>query len=360
MKAEMIEGRDAAFSELLQLYKAQGYLTIDDIFSHVDKMSLPIDDVDRLCEEVSLAGVIVLNEAPSSTFERNESSVEYHYDKTRLDYNRIYNRVVKRDNSLAGYVEKLRLILPPQLREESTLIHHAKAGNTFVRERIITMYLKVALRLAVWYHDKYGLPLDETIQEANVGLLLALEKIPDDGQKRFSTYATWWIRQNIERRAQGISRTFYNMPVHVKQKLLVVTRLKRRHSRSHNCDFNELHCPVLVTNVCDKLSIDASTASYYLDLLNETLSIEKVDDQIDEALNSHYEISDDVTDKLQLEYLLSSLTEREHQVLALRYGLYDQHQRTLEEVGAQLGVTRERIRQIESKALKRMRQIAVS
>ncbi len=356
MKAEIREERDVALNGLMQICKTQGYLTIDDIFVYVEKMSLPIDEIDRLCDDVASAGVIVLNEAPHLV-RVDESTVHHQYiDKTRLDYNQIFDRVVKIDNSLADYVERLRHILPPQRREESSLIQHAKEGNSFARERLITMYLKVALRIALQFHDQYNLPLDETIQEANVGLILALEKMPLDGNTRFSTYATWWIRQNIERRTQGLSRTFYNVPVHLKLKLLDVIKLKLNHRRFHYCNDEELHCSMLVESVYEKLSIDTATTLYYLYLLDETVNI----GQISEQMAGDGTILDFIDDRLELEFLLSRLGEREQQVLALRYGLYDGHQRTLEEVGEQFGVTRERVRQIETKALKRMQQMTVS
>ncbi|MCL6442964.1 MAG: sigma-70 family RNA polymerase sigma factor [Alicyclobacillus sp.] len=348
-----------ALVKLLELHKSQGYLTIDDICSYVEKMSLPIDEVDRLCEKVLSAGIILLDEAPVIPH-KNPTSSRRHYDRSRLNYNRIYDRVVKIDTSLAGYVEQLRQIPPPRLREESSLIEHAKEGNTFARERIITMYLKVALRIALWYHETYGLPLDEMIQEANVGLILALDKIQLDGHTRYSTYAPWWIRQNIERQAQCLSHTFYDLPVHLKQKLLIVIKLQRKHNECHSCNESELYCPALVSDICNELSIDTNTALSYLDMVSATLSIDEMEDELADLLNDNGQSIEDVNVKLQLEELLMQLTEREREVLTLRYGLYDGHQRTLDQVGSQLGVTRERVRQIEFKALERMRRRAYS
>lgn len=355
-------------STLIQLAKQKGYITYDDIINSADSAALPIDEVERLCELVILEGVIIRdNDELVASKDANavnlENTLSTKHDKSRLNYNSIYKRVLAIDKSLAGYIEKIKLIEPPQQGEEALLIHHAKEGNQFARDRIVTMFLKMALRIALWHHEKFGYPLDETIQDANIGLLLAVEKFPIDKNFRYSTYAPWWVRQYITRKTQGLSKTFYDIPVHLKEKLILVLKIQR----IHNCPQCICHeyCVNLLGVICDQLSIDQGMASYYLDLISDPFSVEDLIEieEENQLLNDKGKASEDIFETLhlsglkeQLTEILSLLKERERTVLELRYGLIDGEQRTLEEVGILFGVTRERIRQIEAKAFVRIRR----
>lgn len=357
MNAEQL--KQQAFEQMMLISKGKGYVSIDDVLNCVDALKLPIDEVDRLCEILISNQVIFRDNVDDVEPSDNEDSDDYAYDKSRLDYSSLFDKVVAIEPSLTEYVRELRLIPPPRRGEEFSLLFHAKDGNVYARDRIITMYLKVALRIALWYWEKYGLPLDETIQDANIGLILALEKIPISSDKRFSTYAPWWIRQYIGRATQGISKKY--IPVHIKDKLYNVLELKRQHE-CDNCYRNK-YCPTLVNEICDKLKIDQDVIRDYLDILEEPLSIDDILEQNrdEDVFNDNGETMDhmletEASGTLQKEFntILSSLREREAEVLKLRYGLVDGKERTLEEVGQIFNLTRERIRQIEAKAIKRL------
>ncbi|MED1872044.1 sigma-70 family RNA polymerase sigma factor [Brevibacillus borstelensis] len=351
------EVKKNVYSLLTQLANQKGYITFDDILKSADSASLPIDEVDRLCELVISEGIIIRDnnevKIDSGATERKR------YDKSQLNYNAIYKRVVAIDQTLSWYVEQLKLIEPPQQGEEALLVHHAKEGNQFAKDRLISMFLKVALRIALWHHEKFGYPLDETIQDANVGLMLALEKVPLDKNVRFSTYAPWWIRQYITRKTQGVSRVFYNLPAHIKEKLILVIGIKRKHDCPQCTSLRD--CSNLIEDICSQLSVDCETSLYYLDLIRVPLSLERVEED-DELLNDKGEAAYDIIEKIRLSALkkdvsevMSVLKENERTVLELRYGLHDGEQKTLEEVGVLFGVTRERIRQIESRAFGKIR-----
>lgn len=351
------EIKKQVIKQLLQLSSIKGYINLDDIFTLVKTASLPIDEVDRLCEHLISNNIIIRDDVKNE----GEAPDKNGYDRSQLDYDAIFRRAIKIDQSLMGYIEKLKLITPPQLGEEANLLLHSKEGNAYAHDRIITMYLKVALRIALWHHKKYGYPLDETIQDANIGLLRALEKIELSTGKRFSTYSPWWVRQYIGRQTQGVSRTFFQMPVHIKDKLVVVIDIKRKHD-CVNCEEYE-YCTFLVKEVCSKLVINEDKAHYYLNLLENPISIEEtIENENEDLFNDNCICIHNIFDKLHYELLknnvskiLLTLKDREREVLELRLGLIDGQQRTLEEVGKIIGVTRERIRQIESKALNRLR-----
>lgn len=352
-------------STLLQLAKQKGYITYDDLLNNADAAALPIDEVERLCELIILEGVIIRDNdelVASNDVIADDSTGSTKYDKSHLDYNSIYKKALAIDESLAGYIEKIKMIEPPQQGEEALLIYHAKEGNQFARDRIVTMFLKVALRIAIWHHEKFGYPLDETIQDANIGLLLAVDRFPIEKNFRYSTYAPWWVRQYITRKTQGVSKTFYDIPAHLKDKLINVLKIQRKHDCPKCSSLGS--CVNLMKEICDQMSIDQGMASYYLDLIRDPFSIEElVEEEESQLLNDMVEASDYISEtihllglKEELMGVLSLLKERERTVLELRYGLIDGEQKTLEEVGMLLGVTRERIRQIEVKAFVRIRK----
>lgn len=346
--------------QVSSLATQKGFVTFDEILNAADDYSLPIDEVERLYEQVITEGIII-REENVTVKEFNGAITKPAFDKTKLNYNLIYQRVIAVDKSLLNYVRQLKYIYPPQFREELNLIHHAKEGNPYARERIIMMYLKVALRIALWHHEKYGFTLDETLQDANIGLLLALDKIPVEKNNRYSTYAPWWVRQYIGRKSQSICKIFYSVPVHLNEKLIPILNIKKNHECTE-CSSNN-YCHLLIEKISNELSLGKKDAVSFLNLISDPLSIDYLSEIEDVTLSDDGESIEDVIEKLRIEELkeqvkevLSMLKEKERTVLELRYGLIDDKSRTLEEVGILFGVSRERIRQIESKAFEKIRK----
>lgn len=347
-------------SQVSYLATQKGFVTFDEIIRAADNYSLPIDEVERLYEQVISEGIII-REDNDSVKEADAVATKPVFNKTKLNYNLIYQRVIAVDNSLLNYVRQLQYIDPPQFREELNLIHYAKEGNPYARERIITMYLKVALRIALWHHEKYGFTLDETLQDANIGLLLAIDKIPVEKNNRYSTYAPWWVRQYIGRKSQSICRIFYSVPVHLNEKLIPILIIKRNHECTE-CS-NYYYCNILIEKICNELSLDKEDAISFLNLLSDPLSVDYLSEIEDVSLSDDGQSIEKVIEKLsregmreQVGKVLSTLKEKERRVLELRYGLIDGQPKTLEEVGILFGVTRERIRQIESRAFEKIRK----
>ncbi|NMO94927.1 sigma-70 family RNA polymerase sigma factor [Paenibacillus lemnae] len=359
MDAGLIKGK--IISQLSILAVKKGFVTFDEVIKVTDSYDLPIDEVERVCEQVMSEGIILREENETDgalTVEVTQPT----FDKTKLNYDAIYNRVITVDKSLTNYVRRLKNIVPPQYKEEFNLIYHAKEGNPYARERLISMYLKVALRIALWHHEKFGFNLDETLQDANIGLLLALDKIPLEKNNRYSTYAPWWIRQYIGRKSQSICKMFYTVPVHVNEKLIPILIIKRKHECT-GCS-GDKYCHLLIEQVCVELSLNKDDAISSLNLLSEPLSVEYLSDIEDFTLSDDGQSIERVIEKLgrealkeQVKEVLAMLKDKEQKVLELRYGLVDSNPKTLEEVGAIFGVTRERIRQIESKAFEKIRKL---
>lgn len=344
-------------TRIIEFSALKGYLTVNDIIKYVESDDLPLDEFERLCDEIISAGVIIRDE--DIDIEKKESKDLHLYDKSQLNYDKIYKKVIKIDGSLTWYVEKLKTIEPPQLGEEFLLIHHAKEGNEFAKARLIAMFLKVALRIALWHCEKYKLPLDETIQDANLGLILAVEKFPIERNIRFSTYAPWWIRHYIMRQTQGVSKLFHDIPAHMKEKLVTVIKVKNKHN-CLACDGVTL-CQHLTREIMVQMNCNIETAGEYLNLLRDPHSIQELQSQNETLLSDNGEAAEEILKKTEKNELrkkvhnvLGMLKEKDRIVIEERFGIFNENPKTLEEVGQKFGVTRERIRQIESKTLKKL------
>lgn len=355
MWGKVARKRNQIFKEVVELSKGKGYILLDELVDTVLSIdsSMPFSEIEKLYGKLANAGIILKEQDPAIT-DFVENSDQDIYDKSQLDYEEIYRRTQQIDPTLKEYLDELRIILPPQHREEAALIAHAQAGNTYAQERLSLMYLRVALKVALKYHERFCLPLDELIQEANVGLILALEKAK--AESRFSTYFPWWIRQNIRRVSQGFSSIFYNFPAYIKEFLFKIILLKSAHGYSpyEKADRDG----ALIESIAEELELDQHKAEGYLCLLDPPIAISDENPDFSdggyfaERMEQRIEREDF---RERLEAILSTFTEREQEVIRLRFGFQDGKVCTLEEVGKMLDVTRERVRQIQAKALRKFR-----
>lgn len=210
IKVDTTAQRQNGISVLLGVSTSKGYITFDDILDVIldviDRLELPLDDVDRISGQLLSVGCIIkeTNEQISV-----EESKEDFSDRSKLDYEVIYAEVLALDPSLAEYIKCLRQIRPPALRETENLIYQAKNGNEYAKTRIVTMYLKVVVRIALWASKKYKIPVEDAIQNGNIGLVIAVGKFESLSDNKFSTYAPWWIRQIISREAPTVNPLIY-------------------------------------------------------------------------------------------------------------------------------------------------------
>ncbi len=240
--------------------------------------------------------------------------------------------------------------------QEQELAKRYAEGDMDAREELIKSNLRLVVSIARRYVGK-GLPLLDLIQEGNLGLMKAIDKFDYTLQLKFSTYATWWIRQAITRAIADQSRTI-RIPVHVTETLQSVSKVARQ-------KFQENGCEPSPEEIADELGISVQRVNEVMKAKQEPISLEMtVGEEDDSKIGDFIEdkespAPDEVTAysmlKEQLNEVLHTLTPREEVVLKLRFGLDDGRPRTLEEVGALFNITRERIRQIEAKALRKMR-----
>ena len=242
--------------------------------------------------------------------------------------------------------------------EEKTLARAALKGDFAARQRMIESNLRLVVSVARHYQNR-GVPLDDLIEEGNLGLIHAQEKFDPERGFRFSTYATWWIRQNIERAIMNQSRTI-RLPVHVVKELNLVLRTLRR---IDNGEEGQRHGAEEVARLLDKpveeirhiLALSERTASLDAPLdFDPDLSIGDAiaDENIasPETQLAQHEI------ETRMATWIDELSERQRRVLERRYGFNGAEVATLETIAAEMGVTRERVRQIQMEALQALRR----
>ena len=260
------------------------------------------------------------------------------------------------DDPVKTYLKEIGRVPLLSAEEEAALARAAQAGDEDARRRLSEANLRLVVSVAKRYAGR-GLPFLDLIQEGNLGLIKAVEKFDSTKGFKFSTYATWWIRQAITRAIADQARTI-RIPVHMVETINKVIRVSRQllqelgHDPSSEEIATEMNMPV--DRVRDILKIAQEPVSL------ETPIGEEEDSHLgdfipDDDAPEPAEAASFMLLKEQLVEVLKTLTPREEKVLRLRFGIEDGHTRTLEEVGKEFNVTRERIRQIEAKALRKLR-----
>ncbi|MDR0563711.1 MAG: RNA polymerase sigma factor RpoS [Azoarcus sp.] len=242
--------------------------------------------------------------------------------------------------------------------EESALAHKMRKGNFEARQTMIECNLRLVVAIAKRYLNR-GIPLLDLVEEGNLGLIHALEKFEPERGFRFSTYATWWIRQSIERAIMNQARTV-RLPIHISKELNQIVRIRRQIETAVQGSTS----PSEIANCLDK-SVENVRSILALD--ERTVSLDAPLD-IDPSLSVGESLPDDKTaqpdaciQNVEVENLLrqwiDTLDDKHRLVVRHRYGIDDYAVLTLEELSSQLGITRERVRQVQVEALSRLRKI---
>jgi RNA polymerase primary sigma factor len=262
------------------------------------------------------------------------------------------------DDSVRLYLREIGKIPLLKPDEELALAHRVKEGDKEAKDKMAEANMRLVVSIAKRYSGR-GLDFLDLIQEGNTGLLRAVEKFDPDKGFKFSTYATWWIRQAITRAIADQARTI-RIPVHMVETINKLLRTQRRLTQ-------ELNREPTNEEIAAAMDMEVDKVEYVMKIKQDITSLDANvrDDDDDSVLADFIEDDDAVSPedaattqllKEQVKDMLGVLTDREQKILKMRFGLEDGKSHTLEEVGQEFSVTRERIRQIEAKALSKLRK----
>ena len=323
--------------------KKKSVLEYKEVMDHLADLDLDPDRIDRIYEYLETQGIDILGNLDA------EEEVEKDLDLTLPEGINI-------DDPVRMYLKEIGKVPLLSAEEEVELAQRMEEGDEAAKKKLAEANLRLVVSIAKRYVGRGMLFLD-LIQEGNLGLIKAVEKFDYHKGYKFSTYATWWIRQAITRAIADQARTI-RIPVHMVETITKVKKVSSQllHETGHDPSAEE---------IADKLEMPAERVREIMRIAQDPVSLET---PIGEEEDSH--LGDFIPDddapapadaaslmllKEQLNEVLSTLTDREAKVLRLRFGLEDGRSRTLEEVGKEFDVTRERIRQIEAKALRKLR-----
>lgn len=282
-------------------------------------------------------------------------------DRAQVDYEAAYARIIQIAPSLSSFIDYVRNIKPPQMVEWQTLFPKVRDGDEGARHRIIEMYLRNVVRIALSFAEKYQVPIDDAIQDGVMGLMAAIDKFNDSANEMFQQYYAFWVRRAIQRE---MSKYLYEryFPAHLHEKLIEIREIIFQYGIDLPYDYALLDKD-FINAISEKSGITFEETKRYIEYLAPTESLEN----IIENTNKEYDVMAIEDEELLIEHLhnenlqviveqvLHTLPPKEERIMRMRCGFIDGCPKTLEEIGKEFGLSRERIRQLETKAIDRLR-----
>jgi RNA polymerase primary sigma factor len=344
--------KKSAVTELMEQGKVKGKLTTKEITDALEELDFDVEQMDKLYDSLESLNIEIVEDLAT------EVDLDFSLDVNLNEDAEAVAPVdgINIDDPVKVYLKEIGRVPLLSAEEEIDLATRMAQGDPYARKRLSEANLRLVVSIAKRYVGR-GMQFLDLIQEGNLGLIKAVEKFDHTKGFKFSTYATWWIRQAITRAIADQARTI-RIPVHMVETINKVKKVSSQllHKNGHEPSAEE---------IANELEMPLDKVREIIRVSQEPVSLET---PIGEEEDSH--LGDFIPDddapapaeaashtllKEQLGDVLSTLTDREEKVLRLRFGLEDGRSRTLEEVGKEFNVTRERIRQIEAKALRKLR-----
>ena len=347
-------GKKFNVSELIARGKSKGSLTSAEIIEALGEVDYDMDQIDKLYEELENNG-IEINYLDSPEFADIETEVEQYESAEEME-KMLIQEGLSIDDPVRMYLKEIGQVPLLDNEKELVLAEQMVNGDENAKQELVKANLRLVVSIAKRYVGK-GMFFLDLIQEGNLGLMKAVDKFDYKKGYKFSTYATWWIRQAITRAIADQARTI-RIPVHMVETIHKVSRYSRQLLQENGRE-------ATAEEIAERMGTTADKVREIMKIAQDPVSLET---PIGEEEDSH--LGDFIPDedspapaeaasyallREQLDEVLHTLAPREEQVLKLRFGLIDGRSRTLEEVGKEFNITRERIRQIEAKALRKLR-----
>lgn len=352
--AGSIQEKKAIIKEITELGKTKGHLTNKDILDAIGEMDFDPEQLEKLYDNLESMGIEIVEDSDDMKFDDLSLEIASTADGGSTEGDG--TETIAIDDPVKVYLKEIGRVPLLTSDEEIELAIRIKDGDVAAKQRLSEANLRLVVSIAKRYLGR-GMQFLDLIQEGNLGLIKAVEKFDYTKGFKFSTYATWWIRQAITRAIADQARTI-RIPVHMVETINKVKKVSSQllHQNGHEPTADE---------IAAELDMSVDKVREIMRVAQEPVSLET---PIGEEEDSH--LGDFIPDddapapadaashtllREQLMEVLDTLTPREEKVLRLRFGLEDGRSRTLEEVGKEFNVTRERIRQIEAKALRKLR-----
>ncbi len=344
---------------LVQKGRQRGFLTETELLYSFPELEEYVTEYERALDQFEQQGVAVVESGPSILDTQKPQFLEPAHAKKHLPHDeRHFDLGDISNDSIQMYLREIGKVPLLTAEEEVMLAKRKEAGDIEASKRLVEANLRLVVSIAKKFTGR-SLSLLDLIQEGNIGLFRAVEKFDYRKGYKFSTYATWWIRQAITRALADQSRTI-RIPVHMVETINKFQQVERQL-------IQDLGREPLPEEIAAEMSEPVEKIRHIMKISQDTVSLETSVGEADEdsTLGDFIEdvktVSPDKVAALQLlrddvRHIITSLSPREQKILEMRFGLNDGVAHTLEEVGQEFGVTRERIRQIESKALEKIQQ----